>query len=139
LPAIWLLSSNRNGISSCELARALLVTQKTAWFMLHRIREAMQTPTYEKLKGEVEADETFIGGKAHNQRKNRTNTGAQRSKRKAKGPTDGKTVVMGMIERGGNVRAFVVPDNRRVTVMPRIVAHIAPGSTVYTDALKSYC
>ncbi len=66
LPATWLIITCKNGVSSCETARALKVTQKTAWFMMHRIRLAIQTGTFEKLSGEVEADETFIGGKARN-------------------------------------------------------------------------
>ena len=135
MPAIWLLASNRNGISSCELARALSVTQRTAWFMLHRIREAMATPTHDRLSGEVEADETYIGGK---QRNKRGNIGRQQTGAKSLGPQAGRTVVMGLIERGGRVRAFTVPNVRRSTIMPRIVEHVGPGSTVYTDALRSY-
>src|SRR5437667_7831376 len=64
LPAIWMIANCKNGISSWELHRALGITQKSAWFVLHRVRLAMQTGTFEKLKGEVEADETFIGGRA---------------------------------------------------------------------------
>src|ERR1700719_1362733 len=71
LPAIWLLANSKNGISSYELHRALGVTQKTAWFMLSRIRLAMQTKSFTKLKGEVEADETFIGGKRANMHKSK--------------------------------------------------------------------
>ena len=104
LPAIWLLASNRNGISSCEIARALGVTQKTAWFMLHRIRTAMASGTFEKLAGPVEADETYIGGYTR---------GVLRpdGSRKARGPRAGKTIVMGIVERRekkkGKIRAFV--------------------------------
>ena len=68
LPAIWLIASNRNGISSCEVARALKVTQKTAWFMLHRIRLAMRNESFEQFGGPVEADETYVGGKYHAER-----------------------------------------------------------------------
>lgn len=132
LPAVWLLASNRNGISSCELARGLGVTQKTAWFMLHRIRTAMATGTYEKqLAGSVEADETYVGGKVRPPRPGRTGA-------KAKGPAAGKTTVMGIFERGGKVRAFVVQDNKRKTLLPKVFEHVAPGATVYTDSLKSY-
>src|SRR4051812_20756992 len=69
LPAVWLIANSKNGISSHELARSLGVTQKSAWFMLHRIRLAMQTGSFQKLDGEVEVDETFIGGKARNMHK----------------------------------------------------------------------
>src|SRR6266516_4884856 len=69
LPALWMLANSKNGISSYELARALGVTQKTGWFMLHRIRLSMQTKTFVKMRGEVEADETFIGGKRANMHK----------------------------------------------------------------------
>jgi transposase-like protein len=131
LPAIWMLSNDRNGISSCELARALGVTQKTAWFLLHRARLGMKSETYEQLTGRVEADETYIGGKVRHPRPGLTGT-------KAKGPGAGKATVMGMIERGGKVRAFVVADNKRRTLLPKIFENVAAGSVVYTDALKSY-
>lgn len=131
LPAFWMLSNDRNGISSCELGRALGVTQKTAWFMLHRIRLGIQSGSFEKLHGNVEADETYIGGKVRHPRPGRTGT-------KAKGPAAGKTTVIGIIERGGKVRAFTVPDNRKNTLLPKLFEHIAPGATVYTDSLASY-
>ena len=132
LPAIWLISAARNGISSCEVARALHVTQKTAWFMLHRIRLAMQAESFELLAGEVEADETFIGPKARSiQRYGDTS-------KKARGPGYRKSVVLGLRERGGKVRAFVVKDTRRGTLLPRVWENVAAGSTVYTDALGSY-
>jgi transposase-like protein len=93
LPAIWLLVSCKNGVSSYEIHRALGVTQKTAWFMLHRIRLAMQTGTFEKMSGQVEADGTYIGGAAqfmHKEKKEQKITGAGGS---------GKTIVMGLLER----------------------------------------
>lgn len=71
LPAIWLIANTKNGTSSHELGRALGVTQRTAWFMLHRIRVAMKTGTFEKLKDTVEVDETFVGGKARNMHKHK--------------------------------------------------------------------
>jgi transposase-like protein len=138
LPAIWLIASNKNGISSCELARALEVTQKTAWFMLHRIRLALKYETFDKLTGDVEADETFVGGKAkHKHRQNRPLSG-----HKAMGHVD-KTPVMGMIERRtpgrtGRVRAFVVPSVRKKTLLPRIMDSIDRDATMFTDALHSY-
>ena len=132
LPAVWLIANSKNGISSHELGRALGVTQKSAWFILHRIRLAMQTGTFEKLSGTVEVDETFIGGKARNMharvRKQRiTGTGGK-----------DKSAVLGMIERGGTVRAEVVPNVRRGTLHGRVRESVEPGSAVYTDALRSY-
>ena len=132
LPAIWMIANCKNGISSYELARDLGVTQKSAWFMLHRIRLAMQTGTFEKLSGEVEVDETFIGGKARNMHKDKREV-----KIKGRGP-GGKVVVMGLLERRGNVKTKVVPDNRRKTVQPEVRATVQPGSEVFTDALASY-
>ena len=132
LPAIWLLSANRNGISSCELARGLGVTQKTAWFILHRVRLAMADGTFEKLSGEVEADETWIGPKARS-----INRRGGRSK-KSRGPGFSKTPVMGIRERGGRVRAFVIDDRQRKTLLPRIFENVAKGSTIYTDEAHQY-
>ncbi len=132
LPAMWLIASARNGISSCEIARALHVTQKTAWFMLHRLRATMQTGTFEKLTGPVEADETFVGGKARNMHLKRrkqfiTGTGGKN-----------KVAVLGIIERKGKVRAFVVPSTRRHTLSEHIRQNVEKGATLYTDALPSY-
>jgi transposase-like protein len=127
----------KNGISSYEMARALGVTQKSAWFMNHRIRLAVQEGTFEPMSGEVEVDETFIGGRARNMHKGRreqkiTGTGGA-----------GKTAVMGLLERHGEdghskVRAKVVPNVRRKTLSPEVRENVAEGSEVFTDALKSY-
>jgi transposase-like protein len=130
LAAIWMIANAKNGISSYEVHRALGITQKSAWFMLHRIRLAMQAKSFVKLGGEVEVDETFIGGKARNM-----HAGA----RKAKGRgTVGKAVVMGLLERHGEVRTEVVSDIRRGTLHPEVKKHVEPGSMIYTDELKSY-
>lgn len=131
LPAMWLLSASRNGISSCELARALGVTQKTAWFMLHRIRLAMASQTFEKLFGTVEADETYIGGKR------RAKIGPD-GKKINEGPRKGKAIVMGIMQRGGDVRAFVVPNDKAKTLLPRIHEHVDPDANIYTDAHRAY-
>jgi len=132
LPAVWLIVNAKNGVSSCELGRALGVQQRTAWFMLHRIRHSLGVGSIEKLSGTIEADETFIGGKAANM---------HASKRKAKivgrGPT-GKAIVMGLLQRGGPVRAKVVLNTKRHTLHTQIKAHVTPGSRVFTDALPSY-
>src|SRR5215208_301248 len=95
LPSVWLIANSKNGISSHELGRALGVTQKSAWFMLHRIRLAMQTGSFEKFDGTVEVDETFIGGKARNMHKH-----IRRQKITRTGGAD-KATVVGIIERGG--------------------------------------
>jgi transposase-like protein len=132
LPAIWMLQNAKNGISSCEIARALGVTQKTAWFLLHRIRLAQQGKQGGKLAGEVEVDETFIGGKArnmHKEKRERVITGT--------GGKD-KTIVMGMMERGGNVRAFVVEGRRKAELQKRVREHVEAGSAIFSDELKSY-
>src|ERR1700730_2873217 len=103
LTAMWLVASNRNGISSWELHRALKVTQKTAWFLLHRVRLAMQDEGHGgKLGGEVEVDETYIGGKARNMHASR------KLRAKVTTGTKGKTVVLGILQRGGKGRAGVV-------------------------------
>jgi transposase-like protein len=132
LPAAWLVINCKNGISSYEVSRDLGVTQKTAWFMLHRVRLAMQSGTFEKLSGEVEVDESFIGGKARNMHKTKrerviTGTGGK-----------DKTVVMGMMERGGNVRAFVVDNRRKKQIQKQVREHIEAGSAIFSDELKSY-
>jgi transposase-like protein len=134
LPAIWLLANTKNGTSSHEVGRALGVTQKTAWFMFHRIREAMKNEEASMLSGEVEADETFVGGKVKGQM---TKSGFVRLKH---GPATGKTTVFGMIQRGkpSQVRAMVVPDHKRSSLLPHLRENVRPGSMLYTDALRSY-
>jgi transposase-like protein len=136
-PAIWFLANTKNGTSSHELGRALGVTQKTAWFMLHRIREAMAPTDDRMFDGEVEADETFVGGK----KKATMVTGLGFRKMKH-GPTEGKTLVFGMAERRGRgksrVKAMVVHGRKRSELLPHIRAHVFPGSAIYTDALLSY-
>ncbi len=133
LPAIWLAANSKNGISSHELGRALGITQKSAWFMLHRIRLAMQSGTFSMLSGEVEVDETYIGGKARHMHK------AQRKEKVGRGRAPGsKTVVLGMVERGGKVSASVIEDVRKRTLHSYIRDRVEPGSAIYTDALDSY-
>ncbi len=132
LPAVWLIANCKNGISSYELAKDLGVQQKTAWFMLHRIRLAMQTGTFEKLSGQVEADETYIGGKARNMHK-----GKREEKIQGRGPS-GKVAVMGLLERHGKVKAKVVPDTTSRTLQVEVRESVQPGSEVHTDALRSY-
>ncbi|MFZ0829069.1 MAG: IS1595 family transposase [Verrucomicrobiia bacterium] len=132
LPAFWMIVNAKNGISSCELGRALGVTQKTAWFMLHRIRLAMQNGSMDKLSGEVEADETYIGGKA------RSMNNAQRSKRGRGTGGTGKEIVMGLLQRGGKIKLKHVAKARRNILQAEIRQQVETGSQVFTDALPSY-
>jgi len=131
LIAIWLEANAKNSISSYEVHRSLGITQKSAWFMQQRIRLAMQSGGFfRKLTGEVEVDETFIGGRARNM---------HAGKRKAKGRGfAGKAVVMGLLERHGEVRTLVVENTRVRTLRPHVHAHVENGADVYTDALASY-
>jgi transposase-like protein len=135
LPAMWMIASNRNGISSWELHRAIGVTQKTAWFMLHRIRLAMQDEGHGgKLGGEVEIDETFIGGKARNMHKDRK---ARALEGKGGGHV-GKVGVQGFLERGGKVRTEIIADSTQGTLIPNVWKHVETGTHVYTDELHAY-
>lgn len=132
LPAVWLIANSKNGISSHELGRALDITQTSAWFMLHRISLAMQSGSFEKIDGIAEVDETFVGGLAknmHESEKVRRITGT--------GGKD-KTIVIGALERGGNVHAEVVPDRTADTVQSFVRKTVEPGSSVFTDALAGY-
>lgn len=132
LPALWLLVNCKNGISSCELARDLGVTQKTAWFMAHRLRFALTEGGFGLLSGEVEADETFIGGKARNMHKH-----IRARKITASGVKD-KTAVIGILERGGKVRTQVIKGRKKPEIQAAVRQHVAAGSALYTDALRSY-
>lgn len=131
LPVMWLMANAKNGISSHEIARAVGVTQKTAWFMSHRLREVMRTGTFKKLSGTVEADETFIGGSDKNRH-------AHKRRRMNPYMPEDKTVVMGMVERGGRVTAKVVDDTKARSLRPEIRKNIEAGSILYTDNHPSY-
>lgn len=135
--AIWMIANCKNGVSSYEIHRALGVTQKTAWFMLHRIRLAMQTGSFIKSGGEFEADETFIGGKSKNMSK------ARRAKSIPGSGVAGKEVIMGVLRRGTETEpsqavAGHVPNRKKATVQAAVRAVAVPGSAIYTDALRSY-
>ena len=132
LTAMWLIVNCKNGISSCEIARDLGITQKSAWHMAHRIRFALHHGSFEKLTGHVEVDETFIGGKARNMHL------AQRRRRITGTGTKDKTAVMGILERGGKVRAVVVPNRKKHALQSEVRKHIEAGAALYTDALLSY-
>lgn len=127
--AVWCVANAKNGISSCELARALGVQQKTAWFMLHRIRLAMKSGTFRKLAGTVEADETFVGGKSKNKHAHKRTPG--------RGAV-GKAIVQGLLERGGEIRAQCVGSTDDQTLAGNVRCHVEHGSNVYTDAAGGY-
>jgi transposase-like protein len=130
--AFWILTNSKNGVSSCELARSLGVTQKSAWFMLHRIRMTLKKDATIKLSGECEADETFIGGKARNMHV------SKRMRRIPGTGTKDKVAVMGILERGGKVRTAIVPSRRKPVLQAEVRKHVEAGSALYTDFLLSY-
>ena len=135
--AIWMIANCKNGVSSYEVHRAIGVTQKTAWFMLHRIRLAMQTGSFIRTGGEFEANETFVGGKSKNMSKTR------RAKSIPSSGAAGKEVIMGVLRHGNEtvpskVVAEHVKNRKKATVQAAVRAVAEPGSTVNVDALKSY-
>lgn len=137
--AVWMIENCKNGISSLELHRALGVTQKTAWFMLHRIRLAMRTGNFRKLKDVVESDETFIGGAAANMHAKKREKVIQ-----GRGAV-GKTIVHGLLERGdvesdkpSHVQAKVIPNLEHVTLMGELLRHVERNTVVCTDSSESY-
>src|ERR1035441_7493795 len=137
LMAMWQVVNSKNGISSCEVHRAIGITQKSAWFLDHRIRFALGLAPGNKLSGQVEADETFIGGKARNMHKDK-----RAEKVTGTGGKD-KTAVMGILERGpktigSKVRTKVIDNAKKKTLQSEIREHVLAGSAVFTDALKSY-
>jgi transposase-like protein len=132
---VWLIVNAKNGISSYEVGRALGITQKSAWHMMHRVRRALHEKDTVQLGGEgkeVEVDETFVGGAArfmHSDRRKKVIT--------ERGVKD-KTAVMGILERGGRVRATAIPNRKKFALQTNIRAHVKAGSAIYTDALMSY-
>ncbi len=131
LTATWMIVNAKNGTSSCEIAREIGVTQKTAWFMLQRIRKAMETGSIEKLNGEVEIDETYVGGSVSNMH------GRKAKQARAK-PNLGKAIIVGMVARGGELRAKIVSEVSTDTVMPIIQDNVQPQSWIYTDESGAY-
>ncbi|HEY6768604.1 MAG TPA: IS1595 family transposase [Candidatus Sulfotelmatobacter sp.] len=135
--AFWLLSNNKNGISSYELGKALGIHQNSAWFMLQRIRLVMQDSFFgSKLGGgegaEIEVDESFIGGKARNMHV------SERKRRITGTGTKDKTAVMGILERGGKIRTTVVPNRKKTALQGEVRKHVTAGAALYSDALLSY-
>ena len=137
LPALWMLVNCKNGVSSYEIARDIGVTQKSAWFMLHRLRLAVHHKSFEKICGHVEIDETYIGGKARNMHKGKR-------ERVIKGTGGkGKVAVMGLLERHSKnghstVRVSVVSDNRKATLQAKVRENVRGRANIYTDELLSY-
>jgi transposase-like protein len=131
VPAIWMVVNCKNGISSCEMARALNVTQKSAWHMCHRIRQAVANGSMVKFSGTVEADETYIGGESKNMHASKRPVNHSEA-------LSAKAAVMGIVERGGRVTANVLDDRTAKSLKREIRNVVVPGTTLYTDELSSY-
>ena len=134
LCAIWMIANCKNGVSSYEIHRALGITQKSAWFVLHRIRKAMEIGSMEKMSGPVEVDETFIGGKWKNLPKSKRN-----KRTPGQGGAVGKAVVLGVLDRNARqIRAKVVADTKAESLLPPIHENVKHGARVFTDTHGSY-
>jgi transposase-like protein len=124
LPAVWLIVTCKNGISSYEIARDLGISQKSAWHLAHRIRFALHSGSFDQLSGECEGDETYIGAKARNM-----HVSARKRRITGTGTKD-KTAVMGIMQRGGNVRTIVVPSTKRKALHAEVKKHVEAGSAL---------
>src|SRR5437879_12110148 len=135
MTALWMLVNCKNGVSSMEIHRALGITQKSAWFMLQRLRLALQDDFFGKKlgsgSGEIEVDESFIGGKARNMHV------SERKRRITGTGTKDKTAVMGILERGGKIRTSVVPSRRKKVLQDEVRKHVTAGGALDSDALKA--
>jgi transposase-like protein len=132
LLAMWMLANCKNRISSYEISRATGISQKSTWFMLQRIRLALHGETAGKLGGEIEVDETFIGGKARNMH------ASTRARRITGTGGKDKAAVMGILQRGGKVRTKVISNRKKKELQAEVRKHVEAGSSLYSDALKSY-
>jgi transposase-like protein len=135
--AIWMLTNHPKGVASTQLAKDLGITQKSAWFVLHRLRYAARTKSFNRpLSGRIEADETYLGGRAKNMSK------ARRERSGVGVGGVGKTIVMGVLERANDgkpkeVRAAMIPDTTTRTIQARVRDHVAPGATLMTDSASA--
>lgn len=131
--AVWMVVNAKNGCSSYEVARALGVTQKSAWFMTQRIRLAMKVGSFDrKLVGTIEADESGIGGRSINMHKK------VRERRNIRNGYGSKALVQAVLERGGEIRTRVIPNTNGDTLRQIVHDHVAPGSVIFTDSAAGY-
>lgn len=129
LYGMYLLQTARKGVSSLQLSKELGITQKSTWFMLHRLRDACDIAAL-PMRGEVEVDETYIGGKESNKH-------ASKKRKAGRGPA-GKQAVLGLRNRGGRVKALPIPDTKAVTIGQEITRAVEPGAVIYTDEHPAY-
>jgi ISXO2-like transposase domain/Transposase zinc-ribbon domain len=129
--AVWMIANCRNGVSSCEIARALGIKQQSAWHLLHRVRAIVKPGYARKLSGTVEADESFVGGALRNMHRDKQNEAYNRG-------LHGKTIVQAMLERGGEVRAMVLDRTSAKATQVILQNHVERGSTLYTDKSNIY-
>lgn len=143
--AIYLITAHKKGISSLQLGRDLNITQKTAWFLLHRVREMLKAERPQMLANNVEVDETYVGGKEKNRHANKkklpqgvNSTISERRKLTNGRSLADKAVVLGLVERNGKVIAYRIPDAKAESIIPLIDKHVVKGSTMLTDEYYAY-